>query len=198
MPVPSTIDQISPTASLNSPAGSENVFPDIDNHIRALAAFTAQLRDGSGTNYTSPYLLKAGGTMTGALTLAADPASAMQAATKQYADTMLPLAGGRCEGPDAGMPERVGREAGVRIPGDGINGVMGAFGRIGERMRFVQARLEQVRRAGGDPFRDYQLPQAVLALRQGVGRVESYAAGNLLNLLPVEPAWPAANTRECV
>jgi len=144
MPVPSTIDQISPTASLNSPAGSENVFPDIDNHIRALAAFTAQLRDGSGTNYTSPYLLKAGGTMTGALTLAADPASAMQAATKQYADTMLPLAGGRCEGPDAGMPERVGREAGVRIPGDGINGVMGAFGRIGERMRFVQARHEEL------------------------------------------------------
>jgi len=36
---------------------------------------------------------------------------------------------------------------------------------------FLQARLEQVRRAGGDPFRDYQLPQAVLALRQGVGRL---------------------------
>lgn len=36
---------------------------------------------------------------------------------------------------------------------------------------FLQARLELVRRAGGDPFRDYQLPQAVLALRQGVGRL---------------------------
>jgi ATP-dependent DNA helicase DinG len=36
---------------------------------------------------------------------------------------------------------------------------------------FMQARLELVRRAGGDPFRDYQLPQAVLALRQGVGRL---------------------------
>jgi ATP-dependent DNA helicase DinG len=35
----------------------------------------------------------------------------------------------------------------------------------------VQARLERVRRNGGDPFRDYQLPQAVLALRQGVGRL---------------------------
>ncbi|MBW7930394.1 MAG: ATP-dependent DNA helicase [Gammaproteobacteria bacterium] len=35
----------------------------------------------------------------------------------------------------------------------------------------LQARLEQVRRNGGDPFRDYQLPQAVLALRQGVGRL---------------------------
>jgi ATP-dependent DNA helicase DinG len=35
----------------------------------------------------------------------------------------------------------------------------------------MQARLELVRRSGGDPFRDYQLPQAVLALRQGVGRL---------------------------
>jgi ATP-dependent DNA helicase DinG len=36
---------------------------------------------------------------------------------------------------------------------------------------FMQARLELVRQGGGDPFRDYQLPQAVLALRQGVGRL---------------------------
>ena len=36
---------------------------------------------------------------------------------------------------------------------------------------FMQARLALIRRAGGDPFRDYQLPQAVLALRQGVGRL---------------------------
>jgi ATP-dependent DNA helicase DinG len=35
----------------------------------------------------------------------------------------------------------------------------------------TQARLELIRRSGGDPFRDYQLPQAVLALRQGVGRL---------------------------
>ena len=35
----------------------------------------------------------------------------------------------------------------------------------------LQARLELVRRNGGDPFRDYQLPQAVLALRQGAGRL---------------------------
>ncbi len=41
---------------------------------------------------------------------------------------------------------------------------------------FMQARLELVRRSGGDPFRDYQLPQAVLALRQGVGRlIRGYA-----------------------
>ncbi len=36
---------------------------------------------------------------------------------------------------------------------------------------FMQARLALIRRDGGDPFRDYQLPQAVLALRQGVGRL---------------------------
>jgi ATP-dependent DNA helicase DinG len=36
---------------------------------------------------------------------------------------------------------------------------------------FMQARLELIRRNGGDAFRDYQLPQAVLALRQGVGRL---------------------------
>jgi ATP-dependent DNA helicase DinG len=41
---------------------------------------------------------------------------------------------------------------------------------------FMQARLELVRRSGGDPFREYQLPQAVLALRQGVGRlIRGYA-----------------------
>ncbi len=36
---------------------------------------------------------------------------------------------------------------------------------------FLQARIELIRRNGGEPFRDYQLPQAVLALRQGVGRL---------------------------
>ena len=34
-----------------------------------------------------------------------------------------------------------------------------------------EARLEAVRRAGGNPFRDEQLPQAVIALKQGVGRL---------------------------
>jgi ATP-dependent DNA helicase DinG len=34
-----------------------------------------------------------------------------------------------------------------------------------------EARLQAVRRGGGNPFRDEQLPQAVIALKQGVGRL---------------------------
>ncbi|MEO6171025.1 MAG: ATP-dependent DNA helicase [Lysobacter sp.] len=34
-----------------------------------------------------------------------------------------------------------------------------------------EARLEAIRRAGGNPFRDEQLPQAVIALKQGAGRL---------------------------
>lgn len=33
------------------------------------------------------------------------------------------------------------------------------------------ARIERIRSDGGNPFRDFQLPQAVLALRQGAGRL---------------------------
>ncbi|MBI3171918.1 MAG: ATP-dependent DNA helicase, partial [Hydrocarboniphaga effusa] len=33
------------------------------------------------------------------------------------------------------------------------------------------ARLAAIREAGGDPFTSYQLPQAIMALRQGVGRL---------------------------
>jgi ATP-dependent DNA helicase DinG len=35
----------------------------------------------------------------------------------------------------------------------------------------LRARLEGIRRRGGNPFLEYQLPQAVLALKQGVGRL---------------------------
>jgi len=35
----------------------------------------------------------------------------------------------------------------------------------------VKARIEKIRESGGNPFGDYQVPRAILALRQGVGRL---------------------------
>ncbi len=35
----------------------------------------------------------------------------------------------------------------------------------------VRAHIDHLRRSGANPFRDYQLPEAVLALKQGVGRL---------------------------
>jgi len=35
----------------------------------------------------------------------------------------------------------------------------------------IQARIDAIRRDGGDPFNQFQLPHAVLALKQGVGRL---------------------------
>jgi ATP-dependent DNA helicase DinG len=35
----------------------------------------------------------------------------------------------------------------------------------------LQARIDALRRRGGNPFRDFQLPQAVIALKQGAGRL---------------------------
>lgn len=35
----------------------------------------------------------------------------------------------------------------------------------------LQARIDALRRQGGNPFRDFQLPQAVIALKQGAGRL---------------------------
>jgi len=35
----------------------------------------------------------------------------------------------------------------------------------------LQARMDALRRRGGNPFRDYQLPQAVITLKQGAGRL---------------------------
>jgi ATP-dependent DNA helicase DinG len=40
----------------------------------------------------------------------------------------------------------------------------------------LQARLNAIRSAGGNPFMDYQLPQAVITLKQGVGRLIRDAA----------------------
>jgi ATP-dependent DNA helicase DinG len=35
----------------------------------------------------------------------------------------------------------------------------------------LQARIDALRQQGGNPFREFQLPQAVIALKQGAGRL---------------------------
>jgi len=54
--------------------------------------------DTTSSSAISGKLDKSGGTMTGALILDADPSTALGAATKQYADLMVPLAGGTMTG----------------------------------------------------------------------------------------------------
>jgi ATP-dependent DNA helicase DinG len=61
---------------------------------------------------------------------------------------------------------------GVDIPGEALSNV------IITRLPFsvpshplLEARLEEIRRRGGNPFRDYQVPEAVIKLKQGFGRL---------------------------
>ena len=61
---------------------------------------------------------------------------------------------------------------GVDVPGDALETV------IITRLPFsvpdhplLEARLERIRSRGGDPFSEYQLPEAVLKLKQGFGRL---------------------------
>ena len=61
---------------------------------------------------------------------------------------------------------------GVDVPGEALSVVIIdklPFRQIGDPV--LEAKLEDIRARGGNPFAHYQLPQAVLALKQGVGRL---------------------------
>ena len=70
MPVPSAITDLSTSAAGNSPAGSDTVFPNLDDYIRALSAFIAQNYASLATKQASlgyTPVNKAGDTLTGVL-----------------------------------------------------------------------------------------------------------------------------------
>lgn len=61
---------------------------------------------------------------------------------------------------------------GVDVPGEALSVVVIdklPFAQLNDPV--LEARLETIRRRGGNPFNDYQLPSAVLALKQGAGRL---------------------------
>jgi len=62
--------------------------------------------------------------------------------------------------------------AGVDVPGEALSNVIITklpFAVPNQPM--IEARIEQIREAGGNPFMSYQVPEAVLKFKQGVGRL---------------------------
>ena len=71
MAVPTGFDDVTlvTTVGSNSPAAGDNVFPDLDNFLRFHSAALASIYANTATNgWVSPYMPKAGGTFTGAVT----------------------------------------------------------------------------------------------------------------------------------
>jgi hypothetical protein len=90
----------------------------------------------TGAAALSAKLDKAGGTMTGPLALAADPTAALEAATKQYADKMVPLAGGTMTGllTLSGDPTAVLGAATKQYVDTKVAGVTGFVAKAGDTM----------------------------------------------------------------
>lgn len=62
--------------------------------------------------------------------------------------------------------------AGVDVPGDALSNVIIVklpFAAPNDPM--VEARIESIREQGGNPFMEFQVPEAILKFRQGVGRL---------------------------
>jgi ATP-dependent DNA helicase DinG len=74
---------------------------------------------------------------------------------------------------------------GVDVPGEALSCLIVdklPFDSPGDPL--VAARIEMVRTKGGNPFMDYQLPSAIIALKQGLGRlIRSTADRGILAVL---------------
>ncbi len=80
---------------------------------------------------------------------------------------------------------------GVDVPGEALSLV------VIDRLPFavpddplLAARLDSIRQGGGNPFMDYQVPEAVLALKQGAGRlIRSRRDRGILCILDPRLVW---------